>query len=107
MRFNVTTKPATGGCTTTISAGSCCLEGIISQLLAQVPRHCRIGREQVRGVLTAADGSVIETLASLAEAAHLRAVGSSYVGRIRDKSNSSDVIEERPVSPAAKDAPCP
>lgn len=149
------------------------LEGIIGRLLAQVPQHQRIGREQVPGVLTAVDGSVIKTLASLTEAAYLRdkngsahsgwrfhthfeidrgvpvrmdvttalnsgkseeksqlrqrlekdrcyvldrwyaefvlwneivAVGSSYVCRIRDNSNLSHVVEERPVSPAAKDA---
>lgn len=149
------------------------LEGIIGQLLAQVPQHQRIGREHVPGVLTAVDGSVIKTLASLAEAAYLRdktggahsgwrfhthfeidrsvpvrmdvttalnsgkseeknqlrqrlekdrcyvldrwyaefalwneivAAGSSYVCRIRDNSNLSQVIEERPVSPAAKEA---
>jgi hypothetical protein len=149
------------------------LEGIIGQLLAQVPQHERVGREQVPGVLTAVDGSVIKTLASLAQAAYLRdkngaghsgwrfhthfeidrgvpvrmdvttalnsgkseeknqlrqrlekdrcyvldrwyaefvlwneivAAGSSYVCRIRDNSNLSDVIDQRPVSPAAKDA---
>ena len=48
------------------------LEGIIAQLLAQVPPQQRPGREQVPGVLTAVDGSVIKTLASLAEAAYLR-----------------------------------
>lgn len=149
------------------------LEGIIGQLLAQVPQHQRIGREQVPGVLTAVDGSVIKTLASLTQAAYLRdkngsahsgwrfhthfeidrsvpvrmdvttalnsgkseeknqlrqrlekdrcyvldrwyaefvlwneivAAGSSYVCRLRDNSNLSDVIEARPISPAAQDA---
>src|SRR5882762_1984590 len=46
------------------------LEGIIAQLLAQVPPQQRLGREQIPGVLTAVDGSVIKTLASLAEAAY-------------------------------------
>ena len=149
------------------------LEGIIGQLLAQVPQQQRIGREQVPGVLTAVDGSVIKTLASLARAAYLRdkngaahsgwrfhthfeidrfvpvrmdvttalnsgkseeknqlrqrlekdrcyvldrwyaefvlwneivAAGSSYVCRIRDNSNLSDVIQQRPLSPAASEA---
>lgn len=149
------------------------LEGIIGQLLAQIPQQQRVGREQVPGVLTAVDGSVIKTLASLAQASYLRdkngvahsgwrfhthfeidrhvpvrmdvttalnsgkseeknqlrqrlekdrcyvldrwyaefvlwneivAAGSSYVCRIRDNSNLSDTIEERPVSPAAKEA---
>jgi hypothetical protein len=48
------------------------LEGIIAQLLAQVSPPQRLGREQVPGVLTAVDGSVIKTLASLAKAAYLR-----------------------------------
>lgn len=150
------------------------LEGIIGQLLAQVPQQQqRIGREQVPGVLTAVDGSVIKTLASLAQAAYLRdktggahsgwrfhthfeidrsvpvrmdvttalnsgkseeknqlrqrlerdrcyvldrwyaefvlwneivAAASSYVCRIRDNSNLSDVIEQRPLTPAASEA---
>jgi hypothetical protein len=149
------------------------LEGIIGQLLAQMPDQRRIGREQVPGVLTAVDGSVIKTLASLAEATYLRdkngaahsgwrfhthfeidrsvpvrmdvttalnsgkseeknqlrqrlqkdrcyvldrwyaefalwndivAHGSSYVCRIRDNSNLSQVVEERPLSSAAQEA---
>jgi hypothetical protein len=48
------------------------LEGIIGQLLTQVAPRQRIGRDQVPGVLTAVDGSVIKTLASLARAAYLR-----------------------------------
>jgi hypothetical protein len=48
------------------------LEGIIGELLTEVPPRQRIGREQVPGVLTAVDGSVIKTLASLAQAAYLR-----------------------------------
>jgi hypothetical protein len=47
------------------------LEGIIGELLRQVPRARSIGRDQVPQVLTAVDGSVIKTLASLAEAAYL------------------------------------
>jgi hypothetical protein len=149
------------------------LEGIIGQLLQQVPQHGRVGREQVPGVLTAVDGSVVKTLASLAQAAYLRdkngtahsgwrfhthfeidrhvpvrmdlttalnsgkseeknqlrqrlekdrcyvldrwyaefalwneivAAGSSYVCRIRDNSNLSHVVEQRPLSPAASEA---
>ena len=148
------------------------LEGIIGQLLEQVPQR-RLTPEQVPGVLTAVDGSVIKTLASLAEATYLRdkngsahsgwrfhthfeidrsvpvrmdvttalnsgkseeknqlrqrlekdrcyvldrwyaefalwndivAVGSSYICRIRDNSNLSHVVEERPVSATAKQA---
>src|SRR5262245_40139788 len=48
------------------------LERIIGQLAAQVPQHRRVGREHLPQVLTAVDGSVIKTLASLAEAAYLR-----------------------------------
>ena len=149
------------------------LEGIIGQLLAQVPQRQHIGRDQVPGILTAVDGSVIKTLASLARAAYLRdkngtrhsgwrfhthfeidrsipvrmdvttalnsgkseeknqlrqrlekdrcyvldrwyaqfglwneivAAGSSYVCRIRDNSNLSDVVEERPLAPTASAA---
>lgn len=149
------------------------LEGIIGQLLAQVPQRQHIGRDQVPGILTAVDGSVIKTLASLARAAYLRdkngtrhsgwrfhthfeidrgipvrmdvttalnsgksdeknqlrqrlekdrcyvldrwyaqfglwneivAAGSSYVCRIRDNSNLSDVVEERPLARAASAA---
>lgn len=143
------------------------LKGIIGHLLAQVPQQRHVGRDQVPDVLTAVDGSVIKTLASLTEAAYLRdkngaahsgwrfhthfeidrsvpvrmdvttalnsgkseekqqlrqrlekdrcyvldrwyaefalwndivAAGSSYVCRIRDNSNLSQVVEERPVS---------
>ncbi len=149
------------------------LEGIIGELLREVPRARSIGRDAVPQVLTAVDGSVIKTLASLAEAAyltdkngqwhsgwrfhthfeidrgvpvrmevtsalnsgkteeknHLRSrleadrcyvmdrwfgefalfndivrVQSSYVCRIRDNSNLSDVVEERPLSAAARQA---
>jgi hypothetical protein len=147
------------------------LEKIIAELWAEVPPSCGVGKEYVRRVLTAVDGSVVKTLASLAEAAYLRdrngqahcgwrfhthfeidrqlpvrievtsalnggktdekhvlrrslqadrcyvmdrwyaefalwndivAVGSSYVCRIRDNSNLDTVIEERPVSEAAR-----
>jgi Transposase DDE domain len=149
------------------------LEGIIGELLAEVPRARSIGRGHVPQVLTAVDGSVVRTLASLAEAAyltdkngrphgawrfhthfeidrgvpvrvevtsalnsgrteeknHLRgrleadrgyvldrwfaefalfndivAAQSSYVCRLRDNSNLSAVLEERPPGGAAKQA---
>jgi IS4 transposase len=149
------------------------LEAIIAELWAEVPPSRGAGREYVRRVLTAVDGSVVKTLASLAEAAYLRdrngeahcgwrfhthfevdrqlpvrievtaalnggqtaekhvlrrslqadrcyvmdrwyaefalwndivAAGSSYVGRIRDNSHLDAVIEERPVSRAARRA---
>ncbi len=48
------------------------LAGIIGELLAQVPATRATGREQLKHVLTAVDGSVVKTLASLAEAAYLR-----------------------------------
>jgi hypothetical protein len=48
------------------------LEGIVGELLAQVPRRSDIGRGHVPHVLTAVDGSVVKTLASLAEAAYLK-----------------------------------
>lgn len=149
------------------------LEAIIGELLEEVPRARSIGREAIPQVLTAVDGSVVRTLASLAEAAYLtdkngqkhcgwrfhthfeidrgvpvqmnvttaynsgktdekqqlrcrleadrcyvmdRWFGefalwndivraqSSYVCRIRDNSNLSDLIEERPLSNTAKQA---
>src|SRR5215471_5627927 len=149
------------------------LEAIIAELWAEVPPARGAGTEYVRRVLTAVDGSVVRTLASLAEAAYLRdkngqthcgwrfhthfeidrqlpvrievtsalnggktdekhvlrrslqadrcyvmdrwyaefalwndivAIGSSYVCRIRDNSNLDAVIEERPVSEAARRA---
>jgi hypothetical protein len=149
------------------------LEAIIAELWAEVPPSRGAGREYVRRVLTAVDGSVVKTLASLAEAAYLRdrngeahcgwrfhthfevdrqlpvrievtaalnggktdekhvlrrslqadrcyvmdrwyaefalwndivAAGSSYVCRIRDNSHLDAVIEERPVSRAARRA---
>jgi hypothetical protein len=149
------------------------LEGIIGQLLAQVPHTRCVGRDHVQQVLTAVDGSVVKTLASLAEAAYLRdkngaehcgwrfhthfeidrsvpvrmevtsalnsgkaeekqrlrgtlqadrcyvldrwyaefslwnkicAAGSSYVCRIRDNSNLSVCLEERPLSDTARAA---
>jgi hypothetical protein len=147
------------------------LEAIIAELWAEVPPSRGAGKDYVRGVLTAVDGSVVKTLASLAEAAYLRdrngqahcgwrfhthfeidrqlpvriqvtsalnggktdekhvlrrslqadrcyvmdrwyaefalwneivAAGSSYVCRIRDNSNLDAVIEELPVSEAAR-----
>lgn len=48
------------------------LEGIVGELLRQVPTARSLGGEHVRHVLTAVDGSVVRTLASLAEAAYLR-----------------------------------
>ena len=149
------------------------LEGIIAELWAEVPPSRGTGKDYVRQVLTAVDGSVVKTLASLAEAAYLRdkngnphcgwrfhthfeidrqlptrievtsalnsgktdekhmlrralqpdhcyvidrwyaefalwneivAAGSSYVCRIRDNSNLDEIIEERPVSEAARRA---
>jgi hypothetical protein len=149
------------------------LEAIIAELWAEAPPSRGAGTEYVRRVLTAVDGSVVKTLASLAEAAYLRdkngethcgwrfhthfeidrqlpvrievtaalnggktdekhvlrrslqadrcyvmdrwyaefalwndivAAGSSYVCRIRDNSNLDAVIEERPVSRAARRA---
>ena len=147
------------------------LEVIIAELWAEAPPSRGAGKDYVRRVLTAVDGSVVKTLASLAEAAYLRdrngqahcgwrfhthfeidrqlpvrievtsalnggktdekhvlrrslqadrcyvmdrwyaefalwndivAAGSSYVCRIRDNSNLDAVIEERPVSEAAR-----
>src|SRR5262249_29075970 len=149
------------------------LEAIIAELWAEAPPSHGVGTGYVRRVLTAVDGSVVKTLASLAEAAYLRdrngqahcgwrfhthfeidrqlpvrlevtsglnggktdekhvlrrslqadrcyvmdrwyaefalwndivAIGSSYVCRIRDNSNLDAVIEERPVSEAARRA---
>src|ERR1700756_4198164 len=48
------------------------LGGIIAELWAEVPPSRGVGKEYVRRVLTAVDGSVVKTLASLAEAAYLR-----------------------------------
>jgi IS4 transposase len=48
------------------------LEAIIAELWAEVPPSRGAGKEYVRRVLTAVDGSVVKTLASLAEAAYLR-----------------------------------
>jgi hypothetical protein len=149
------------------------LEGIIGQLLRQVPRARSIAGDRIPQVLTAVDGSVVRTLATLAEAAYLtdknggthcgwrfhthfeidRGVpvrmdvttalnsgktdeksqlrgrlepdrcyvldrwyaefalwneivraGSSYVCRIRDNSNLSDVVADRPPGDAARRA---
>ena len=151
------------------------LEAIIAELWAEARPSRGVGKGYVRQVLTAVDGSVVKTLASLAEAAYLRdkngqahcgwrfhthfeidrqlpvrievtsalnggktdekhvlrralqpdrcyvmdrwyaefalwndivAVGSSYVCRIRDNSNLDEVVEERPVSEAARRAAC-
>jgi hypothetical protein len=48
------------------------LEGILGELLSEVPARKRVGRGAVTQVLTAVDGSVVRTLASLAEASYLR-----------------------------------
>jgi hypothetical protein len=149
------------------------LEEIVGALLAEVPRARSIAGDAVPGVLTAVDGSVVRTIATLAEAAYLtdknggthsawrfhthfeidrgvpvrmdvtsalnsgktdeksqlrsrlaaehcyvmdRWFGefalwndivrakSSYVCRIRDNSNLSDEVEQRPLSDAAKSA---
>jgi DDE family transposase len=149
------------------------LEGIIGELLGELPRRPAGGREHLRQVVTAVDGSIARTPASLAAAAYLKdkngqthcgwrfhthfeigrgaparmdvttaagagqagqrqqlrrhleadrcyvldrgfaefrlwndiaAAGSSYVCRIRDNSDLSAVHEERPLSPAARQA---
>src|SRR5437899_11149826 len=149
------------------------LEAIIGELLKEVPQARSIGGEAVPQVLTAVDGSVVRTLASLAEAAYFTdknghphcgwrfhthfeidrrvpvnmdvttaynggpseekqqlrrrleadrcyvmdrrfaefalwndivRAQSSYVCRIRDNSNLSELVEERPLSNAAKQA---
>ena len=149
------------------------LEAIIAELWAEAPPCRGVGKGYVRQVLTAVDGSVVKTLACLAEAAYLRdkngqahcgwrfhthfeidrqlpvrievtsalnggktdekhvlrrslqpdrcyvmdrwyaefvlwndivAAGSSYVCRIRDNSNLDAIVEERPVSEAARRA---
>ena len=48
------------------------LEAIIAELWAEAPPSRGVGQGYVRRVLTAVDGSVVKTLASLAEAAYLR-----------------------------------
>src|SRR5262249_47074442 len=48
------------------------LEAIIAELWAEAPPSRGVGKEYVPQVLTAVDGSVVKTLASLAEAAYLR-----------------------------------
>jgi hypothetical protein len=48
------------------------LEGIIGELLHELPPSSAPGRAPVPQVLTAVDGSVVRTLASLAEAAYLK-----------------------------------
>lgn len=57
------------------------LEGIVGELLRQVPTSRSVGRDEIKHVLTAVDGSVVKTLASLAEAAYLRDKnGDSHAG---------------------------
>lgn len=57
------------------------LEEIVGELLKQVPSSRSVTDGQVRQVLTAVDGSVVKTLASLAEAAYLRDKnGSAHAG---------------------------
>jgi len=149
------------------------LQAIIGRLASQVQPIRRIGQGHLSQVLTAVDGSVVNTLASIAEAAyhrgtngkshsgwrfhthfeidrsipvrmevtaarngghseekrHLRqrleadhcyvmdrwyhaftlwndivAAGSSYVCRVRDRTNLNHVVEERPISAAARQA---
>lgn len=149
------------------------LQGIIAELFQQLPPTQRVGGEHLRQTLTAVDGSVVKTLATIAKAAYLTdkngrshsgwrfhthfdvdrgvptrmdvtaasnggktsekrmlakrlmpdhcyvmdrgylefalwnaivAAGSSYVCRIRDNLDLSDVVEERPVSEAARQA---
>lgn len=149
------------------------LTGIIGQLLSQLPQARQIGRGHLSQVLTAVDGTIVQTLGSLAQAAYMRdkqgkthsawrfhthfeidrsvpvrmdvttarnvgkneernqlrrrlepdrcyvldrwygdfllwnqivAAGSSYVCRIRDNSNLQRVVEERPVTVAARKA---
>lgn len=48
------------------------LEAIVGELAKQVPASRSLGGEHVKQILTAVDGSVVKTLASLAEAAYLR-----------------------------------
>jgi Transposase DDE domain len=48
------------------------LEGIVGALLAEVPRARSVVGDAVPHVLTAVDGSVVKTLATLADAAYLR-----------------------------------
>jgi hypothetical protein len=149
------------------------LKGIISQLASQVRPIRRIGQGHISHVLMAVDGTVVNTLASIAQAAYHRSIngeshsgwrfhthfeidrsipirmdmttarnggktdekhqlrlqlqkdhcyvmdrwygefalwneivaaGSSYVCRVRDNTNLSHVVEDRPVSEAAKQA---
>jgi IS4 transposase len=48
------------------------LEGIVAELLGQIPTKSDVGRGHVPQALMAVDGSVIKTLSSLAQAAYLR-----------------------------------
>jgi len=57
------------------------LTGIIGHLLSQVSRTSRVGQGHVSQILTAVDGSLINTLASLAQAAYMRdKKGNSHSG---------------------------
>jgi len=149
------------------------LQGILGRLASQVKPIRRIGQGHVAHVLTAVDGSVVNTLASIAEAAYHRstngkshsgwrfhthfeidrsvpvrmdvttarngghtnekhqlrqhlapdhcyvmdrwyheftlwndivAAGSSYVCRVRDRTNLEHLVEDRPVSEGARQA---
>jgi hypothetical protein len=48
------------------------LNGIIGHLLAQLPQTRQVGRGHVAQVLTAVDGTIVQTLSSLAQAAYMR-----------------------------------
>ena len=48
------------------------LEGIIGELLKRLPTQGNVGRGHVRQTLMAVDGSIVQTLSTLAEAAYLR-----------------------------------
>jgi len=48
------------------------LTGIIGQLLSQLPARRHIGQGHVSQVLTAVDGTIVQTLSSLAQAAYMR-----------------------------------
>ena len=48
------------------------LPGIIGHLLEQLPRTRQVGRGHVSQVLTAVDGTIVQTLSSLAQAAYMR-----------------------------------
>jgi hypothetical protein len=48
------------------------LEGIVEELLGELPPATQVGRGYVQHILTAVDGSVVKTLSTLANAAYLR-----------------------------------